>query len=516
MINRFLSRQPIMILAVTLGAFTLRMYGNDDLSLWLDEAYSLWFAQQSLYDLWTEIPHFETQPPFYYTILKSWLIFGTSEGALRSLSAVVGAITVPVVYWIGVNVGGEHDRRSVGIIAALVVALSPVLIQYGQEARPYAALVLAYALALAGLSHLIRFPDDACRPWLGVAAHINEPYRPTGPISAVIAWSALTLGTAAMLWLHYTAIIYVAPLFISLFLCSVRKSHNKTHLLLNILIIIAVVILLCIPLFYFLSLQFHKVISDYWIPDLTSRKVLQSLWYLFGLHAPIRLKLIPNFILAFIAVAGLVRLVKSERRSFAFMLTMAMTLPIALLVGLSEIIRPIFLNRLLIGVTIPYAVAIAICVTWLTRGGLRASAVALLTALFFLSAVNYFQLRQKEPWRDIVAYVADRVGQNDVVLILGGNTALPFTYYAKERPAPMPLKIIPEPYPAGGRGVVPFTTEHLSELIATVDKHDQVWLVTRREDLMDPHDLVRHTIEEGREVILHRNFGYTINVWLYR
>ena len=98
--------------------------------------------------------------------------------ALRSLSAVAGAITVPVVYWIGVNVGGEHDRRFVGIIAALVVTLSPVLIEYGQEARPYAALVLAYALALAGLFHPIRFPDDACRPWLGVAAHLNEPNRP--------------------------------------------------------------------------------------------------------------------------------------------------------------------------------------------------------------------------------------------------------------------------------------------------------------------------------------------------
>jgi 4-amino-4-deoxy-L-arabinose transferase-like glycosyltransferase len=96
-------------------------------------------------DMLRQVKGSESNPPLYYVLAWAWAkAFGTGEIGLRSLSALLGAATVPVVFLIG----RELVSNRAGLIATAVVAVNPMLIWYSQEARSYAALVFFGALAL--------------------------------------------------------------------------------------------------------------------------------------------------------------------------------------------------------------------------------------------------------------------------------------------------------------------------------------------------------------------------------
>jgi 4-amino-4-deoxy-L-arabinose transferase-like glycosyltransferase len=91
-----------------------------------------------------EVKTSESNPPLYYVLAWGWArVFGRDEWGIRSLSALVGTLTVPVGYAIGRQLS---DRR-VGLILTGLLAFDPMLIWYSQEARSYALLVFFGALS---------------------------------------------------------------------------------------------------------------------------------------------------------------------------------------------------------------------------------------------------------------------------------------------------------------------------------------------------------------------------------
>jgi mannosyltransferase len=95
----------------------------------------------------------ESNPPLYYVLAWGWAkAFGADEVGLRSLSALFGAATVPLAYCIG----AELASRRAGLIAAALVALSPMLIWYSQEARSYAILAFFCAASLLFFARALR------------------------------------------------------------------------------------------------------------------------------------------------------------------------------------------------------------------------------------------------------------------------------------------------------------------------------------------------------------------------
>ena len=95
----------------------------------------------------------ESNPPLYYVLAWVWSqAFGTAEVGLRSLSALLGAATIPVAFLATRELAG----RWAGLLAAALVAVNPMLIWYSQEARSYAALVFFGALALWFFARALR------------------------------------------------------------------------------------------------------------------------------------------------------------------------------------------------------------------------------------------------------------------------------------------------------------------------------------------------------------------------
>jgi mannosyltransferase len=132
---------PALILLL---ATALRFYRLAGQSLWSDEGNSVALAQAGLAEIAARTA-LDIHPPLYYWLLHFWIrLFGQSEVAVRSLSAVAAVLLVGVIYQLGARL---FDRRA-GLMAAFIAAVSPFQVYYAQEARMYALLALLGALTI--------------------------------------------------------------------------------------------------------------------------------------------------------------------------------------------------------------------------------------------------------------------------------------------------------------------------------------------------------------------------------
>ncbi|HEU4737381.1 MAG TPA: glycosyltransferase family 39 protein [Solirubrobacterales bacterium] len=135
----------VLAFLVALGA-AMRFASLDVQSFHHDEVITaMRVLPGSLGDVMHAVKASESNPPLYYVLAWGWAqAFGTDEVGLRSLTALFGTATVPLAYCIGT----ELAHRRAGLIAAALVAVSPMLIWYSQEARSYALLAFFCAASL--------------------------------------------------------------------------------------------------------------------------------------------------------------------------------------------------------------------------------------------------------------------------------------------------------------------------------------------------------------------------------
>ena len=137
------------VASLTVIAGALRFAGLGTQSLWFDEALTAIVLDSSLVDTFETLRDREATPPLYYAVAWLWTrVLGEGDVALRSLSALLGTATVPAVYVAGMRLAS----RRTGIVAAALVAASPYLIWYSQEARSYALAMFLAALSLVFLA----------------------------------------------------------------------------------------------------------------------------------------------------------------------------------------------------------------------------------------------------------------------------------------------------------------------------------------------------------------------------
>ncbi len=123
----------ILLLAIILLAFVLRVYRLGHQSLWDDEAKSVWVASWSVTEILVEQSQHE-HPPLYYLLLHCWMpLAGESEFAVRFVSLFFGLISVPMIYKLGKALGNAR----LGLLAAFVTAIAPFWVYFSQETRMY-------------------------------------------------------------------------------------------------------------------------------------------------------------------------------------------------------------------------------------------------------------------------------------------------------------------------------------------------------------------------------------------
>lgn len=144
--------------AITLVAAIVRFSTLGVQSLWYDESQTWVLMPRGFLNMVAAVRAHETTPPLYYAVEWFWAhAAGLREIGLRSLSAIFGTATVPVMYWAGTAAA----TRRVGLFAAILTAVNPFLFWYSQEARSYALLVFLSALSLALFFEIRRRPSAA-------------------------------------------------------------------------------------------------------------------------------------------------------------------------------------------------------------------------------------------------------------------------------------------------------------------------------------------------------------------
>jgi len=121
-------------------------------SVWHDEGFSIMLAQYPVKELLSRAA-LDVHPPLYYLLLKAWgSVFGWSDIAVRSLSALLGLVAIALTLLLCHKFFGKRPT----ILLAPMLAIAPVLTRYSQEARMY---TLAMVLCLAIIYAYVKFKE---------------------------------------------------------------------------------------------------------------------------------------------------------------------------------------------------------------------------------------------------------------------------------------------------------------------------------------------------------------------
>ncbi|MCC7018207.1 MAG: glycosyltransferase family 39 protein [Ardenticatenales bacterium] len=160
------------VAALTLLAIAIRLHALEHQPLWSDEGLSLHRAGLGLLDLLRGrivVDGFATtdpMPPLYFLALAAGrFVLGAGIWAQRFVGAALGVTAVPLAWVAGRRLFG----RGAGIAAAIVIAVAPFVVWYGQELRPY-AVVIPCVLALTALAAGHGDPTARARRWAAASA----------------------------------------------------------------------------------------------------------------------------------------------------------------------------------------------------------------------------------------------------------------------------------------------------------------------------------------------------------
>lgn len=174
-----------ILIVLTVISLILRLYHISEISLWLDEAYTNYYAHQSFLDILKIMVTEDPNPPLFYWIEHIMLLFGNSEFILRFIPAIIGTLTIPVFYFLG----REFYNRDVGIIAAALLTVSSFHIYYSQEARSFTVLLCIFSVALIYYLNALR-------------------------TNSLESWLIFGFFSALACWTHYYAFVMVVPLYL--------------------------------------------------------------------------------------------------------------------------------------------------------------------------------------------------------------------------------------------------------------------------------------------------------------
>lgn len=86
----------------------------------------------------------ESHPPLFYILLRGWMFLaGNSNASCLTFAVVIGTAIVPIAYF----TASSLFNRKVGIIAAVLVAVSPSLAEHSAQIRPYGLLPILVLLS---------------------------------------------------------------------------------------------------------------------------------------------------------------------------------------------------------------------------------------------------------------------------------------------------------------------------------------------------------------------------------
>lgn len=463
---------PVALILAVAAGLGLRFWHIFAEPLWLDEAYSAWAADHDLAFLWRVVPRYETHPPFYYTLLHVWTgLFGDGLAARRLPGLVAGCLAVAATGWAGARIGGRARGWPVAAAAVVLAATQPVLIEMSREVRPYAPMILAYALAIVAL------------------------LRPGGPR----AWAVL-LAEGVLAWLHNLGPLFVLSLAGAWLIVAppagwrgwMRFAAGQ-----------AAVLAIWLPAGAILLDQAPTWIGSTWL-TFSWAGFGGRLAMLYAAPGPVALV---GLVLAGVGAGLLIRVDGQGRRAAA--LVVLAGAPVLASAILSSLIAPVFLTRTLSPATVPALLLMARGVAMPGRWRIAGAMLALVLATGFAAQAARWRARgPMQDWYGTVRWLAPKWRAGDAIWAYPNEGALPFDLAARDLALPFRARAIPTPVPSlglgftptGSRGAVSLYPADIARLAATREgrETDVIWLLRLGPNAYDRGDAMLRALEARR------------------
>jgi uncharacterized membrane protein len=154
-------------------------------------------------------------PPIYYMIAHGWVsLFGDSVRAVRTLSAVIGLLEIPCMYWLCIEL---FESSAAGLIGAALIAITPIGVLYSQEAREYSL-------------------------WLVCILVISTLFMRAFRLTSLREWGLYCLGLTFSLYV-FPLTAFVAGAHVIVGLCAHTSTRNR----LNSIVAVAIAFILFAP-----------------------------------------------------------------------------------------------------------------------------------------------------------------------------------------------------------------------------------------------------------------------------
>jgi mannosyltransferase len=479
MIRQTLSNRRIPIYLILLLATFLRFYQIGEESFWIDEFNSLRSVDNLSFSFRV----------LYFALLKIWMFFGTTDAWLRSLAAIFGIGCVALSYKLGCLL----VDRSVGLIAATMIGVSPFFIYSSQEVRMYS---LSVFLSLAST--------------LALVLAINNLHK--RGMTAFAFWVALRI--LAIFTVPLNGLLLIPDTIVIL-----SRFHRERRILIMAacsLITVGIIMIPVIPQFIAATLRFAslprspvtapqvlrllQVSTTYW-PGL---EVLEYKWFYYIIYGSA---------LGFLIVSILF----DEKHSLRLNWLIAWGfIPALILFLISISILNLWVPRYLL-VSTPYL--IILLAASFVRVWFRKRSVAILVALIYLTSLSgglfsYYGKLNKTDWRAAVQIIDNFEKPGDIVLTTESVVCnYVFNHYGSVK-SPIYLLLENDTFAPDG-----YDSKIIKEKVKRLP-NTRIWLFSRGlRDIEDVfiNELLLDTMEKRFKVLKHRVFeGHvsTIDVFL--
>jgi mannosyltransferase len=384
----------LVFVGVLILAAWLRLHALTARSFWFDEGISVGIARLDWTGFAKLLWHRESNMALYYLLLRVWMVAGYSEFWIRTFSVVCGVAGVAAIY----AVGCRMFNRSVGTMAALLLAMNAFHVKYSQEARSYTLLVLLVTLSSL---LLVAAVDDA--------THARRH------------WVAYAIISALAVYTHIFAVLVIAAHGVSL-LALPRAAAPWRSFFASV----RVILYLIWPIGP--AMVWAGAAPVTWIPSPTASIIREAAKQMAG-----------NFgwpLVAALTTACLLAIWQARRQPalspqrWRYLMLLAWASAPAAIVLAASPVRPLFLARYLI-ISLPAVMLLAAVGLAALRPLERAAALIILLVLSALGTAAYYRqdMHPRDDWRVASRYLLSHTQPGDVLVFYTAPGRAPFEYY---------------------------------------------------------------------------------------
>lgn len=391
----------------------LRLHGLADKAFWYDEILTWGRARLPLGELVINALKHKHFPTYFLLVAPFASATHDPEWMLRLPSALCGATCVFLVTHLAFSARGFWA----GLVAGLLMALSPIEVAFAQDARPYTLISCFVLIATWGLLRIAQNSQAA-------AASITKSQ------SLRSAWAAYVLGTLAALLVENNTIPFLLASNLALAVIVLRAKPVRSVLIRNWAWSQAAIVLTWLPalLVMWRINRGAELDGMQWIPQLTwqtIRSTAEAL-YLFRIPDMMTLALLPSpfpqfgALVAAAAAFGAWRL-KGDPNLLAVIGLTFIAMPLFVLAVAD--VQPLLIPRYLLWSTGSFFVLAGIGTAALPGRWCAGAAVAVAIG-GAISLAPYYGAETKPRWHEALTYLAANVrpvdalvAQNDTVKV---------------------------------------------------------------------------------------------------